>query len=84
MAFTIIVIAVEALIENLILYYVGTMLTRPKELRNFLGLDDKALEKDEKISSLIKNTGHLIQLSAVINALVTILNPLLRLFEPLQ
>jgi membrane protein DedA with SNARE-associated domain len=73
---TIITIVGLALIENLILYYLGKILTRPEQLRHFLGLNNGTSTKEEykKISSLLDDIGHLIMLSAILNFIITIIN----------
>lgn len=75
MELTIMTIVVLALIENLILYYLGKILTRPEELRHFLGLNNGTSTKDEykKVSSLLDNIGTLIMLSAIINFIITVI-----------
>lgn len=73
MDITVLIIIVVALIKNLILYFLGRILTRPDQLRHFLGLNDNSLNNDdyEKTSSWVKKIGKLIMLYAIINFMIT-------------
>lgn len=71
------IIIVIALTKNLILFYLGKLLTRPTQLKFFLGLNNGEQTTDyEDVATFLKNIGSLIMILAIIKMIITVLGSL--------
>lgn len=71
-----------SLLESILLYYLGVVLTRPDETRSFLGLtqNDESPQKHARISSICITVGNIIKIIAVIAAISALFSTLFIIF----